>query len=61
MEGVVDQQNANDAHYRNMADDFEHSIAYQTALDLGFKGREQTNGYTEWTSPSRQREVKAAC
>ena len=47
MAQVVDQQNAHDQAYRNMSDDLENDIAYQAALDLVFKGKEQPSGYTE--------------
>jgi len=47
MAQVVDQQNANDPAYQNMADDLENSTAYQAALDLVFKGKQQPSGYTE--------------
>ena len=47
MAAVVDQQNAGDSSYTPMAANFETSLAYQAALELCLKGKDQPNGYTE--------------
>ena len=58
MASIVDKQNGGDKSYEPMSDNFEKSIAFQTACDLVFKGRFQPSGYTEPLLHKRRLEKK---
>jgi len=47
MAKIVDSQNASDASYQAMSDDFTGSIAFKAASALVFSGVKQPSGYTE--------------
>jgi malate synthase len=58
MAKLVDAQNVNDSQYIAMTPDTQDSIAFQTAHELIFKGKEQPSGYTEPLLHARRREIK---
>ena len=47
MAKIVDQQNSDDPNYEKMSENFENSIAFKTACNLVFEGKDQPSGYTE--------------
>ena len=47
MAKIVDDQNKNDPNYIRMSENYDKSIAFKTACDLVFMGKEQPSGYTE--------------
>ena len=47
MAKIVDDQNRHDPNYEKMSLNFGKSIAFKTACDLIFKGKDQPSGYTE--------------
>ncbi len=52
-------KNAGDPNYKNMAPDFESSIAFSAACQLVFEGCAQPNGYTEPVLHAMRLKLKA--
>ena len=59
MAAVVDRQNAGDPAYRSLVAN-PQGPAFQAALELVFKGKEQPSGYTEPLLHAWRQKVKAA-
>jgi len=47
MAKVVDDQNKHEKNYENMCPKFDKSLAFKTACELVFQGKDQPSGYTE--------------
>jgi len=47
MAKIVDEQNKNDKLYQNMSPQYDKSVAFKTACELVFQGKDQPSGYTE--------------
>ena len=47
MAKIVDKQNEEDKYYQKMSPNYDRSIAFKTACELIFQGRNQISGYTE--------------
>ena len=47
MAKIVDKQNEKDKNYQNMSPHYDRSIAFKTACELVFQGKDQPSGYTE--------------
>jgi malate synthase len=58
MAAVVDAQNAGDPAYKSLAKN-PQGAAFQAALDLVFKGKQQPSGYTEPLLHAWRLKVKA--
>lgn len=59
MAKLVDDQNSQDPEYTAMTPNTTGCKAFQAAIELVFKGKEQPNGYTEPLLHAKRREMKA--
>ena len=60
MAKVVDKQNESDPNYKKMSSDFQNSLAFKTACDLVFEGKNSRSGYTEPILHKRRIEKKSS-
>jgi len=60
MAVFVDEQNAGNPSYRNIAPDYNSSVGFQAACELVFEGTVQPSGYTEPVLHKRRKEAKRA-
>jgi len=56
---IVDKQQADVPGYPPMAEDLDHSEAFQAALELVFTGKNEPNGYTERVLTTWRQKTKA--
>jgi len=60
MARIVDQQNEGDLFYQPIAPAYD-GIAFKTACDLVFKGKEQPSDYTEPLLHQARQNIKDHC
>ena len=60
MAVIVDKQNVDDKNYEPMSKNYDNSIAFKTACELAFKGKDQPSGYTEPLLHQRRLDKKAS-
>jgi malate synthase len=60
MAPIVDEQNSSDSGYIMMSNNLDESIAFKTAAELIFQGKDQPSGYTEPLLHERRQNVKSS-